>query len=86
MPDRLEAAFDIEAEVLVAFARCMLQPPADVLTSPAVIERRREAALAALDAPWAVMAVYRTEVGLPPPTPAELALRAVPQRRRRRLG
>jgi hypothetical protein len=82
----LDNAYRIEAEMLVAFARQMLcRHPGDPLDTPIVHERRQEAARAALDVLWAVMAEHSAAHDLPPPTPALLALRLQPQRRLRRL-
>ena len=58
--DRRDAAFALEVENLVGFARLMLQPPSDLLDSPMVRQRRQDAALAALDVLWASLAEKNT--------------------------
>jgi hypothetical protein len=85
--DHLDNAYRIEAEMLVAFARqCLYQHPGDPYDTPTIRQRRQEAASAALDLLWALMAHHNVANGDPPPTPALLALRLQPQRRRVNRG
>jgi hypothetical protein len=86
-PEHLDNAFHIEAEMLVSFARQMLYRPdqgVDVYDTPVIRQRRQEAAKAALDVLWAMMAEHNVAHDEPPPTPALLALRLQPRRRLRR--
>jgi hypothetical protein len=88
-PEHFDNAFDIELEMLVAFARQMLYRPqtgADPYDTPIIAQRRQEAAKAALDVLWAIMAERNIANGEPPPTPASLTLRTRPLRRTRQLG
>jgi hypothetical protein len=85
-PEHLDNAFHIESEMLVAFARQMLYYPdegADPYDTPIIRQRRQEAARAALDVLWALMAEKNAWEGSPTPQPALVALR--PQRKNRRL-
>jgi hypothetical protein len=84
--EHLDNAYRIEAEMLVAFARQMLYQPdqgADPFNSPIIRQRRQEAAKAALDVLWALMAEKNVANGERTPQPALVALR--PQRRLYRL-
>jgi hypothetical protein len=70
--------------MLVAFARQMLyKHPGDPFDTPVIQERKQEAAKAALDVLWALMAHHNVTNGDAPPTPALIALRLQPKRRLR---
>lgn len=82
-------AYRIEAEILVAFARQMLYEPdegADPYDTPVIRQRRQEAALAALDVLWALMAHKNRQEVRPRPQPALVGLTHPDQRRLRRVG
>jgi hypothetical protein len=87
--EHYDNAFASELEMLVSFARQMLYRPdqgVDPYDTPNIAQRRQEAALAALNVLWAIIAERNFATGDSPPTPALLALRLHPQRRLRRLG
>jgi hypothetical protein len=87
-----ERAFRIEVEMLVGFAREMLYVPAegdgvDLYDSPVVRQRRQEAAKAALDTLWAIMAEKNAQESESTPLPGLIAFdeKAVHSRTQRRL-
>ena len=88
-PQHYDNAFHIEAEMLVSFAREMLYEPdqgVDPYDTPVIRQRRQEAALAALDVLWALMAHKNRQEVRPRPQPALVALTHPDQRRLRRVG
>ena len=78
-PEHLDNALRLDMEMLVAFARQMLyHHPGDHYDTPIIRERRQEAAKAALNLLWALMAEHNVANDQPPPAPAMLALRLRP--------
>jgi hypothetical protein len=71
--EQREEALRLQVEMLVAWARELLDPTPDVIDGPMIRQRRVEAARAILDVLWATMARYDTLEGELHPVPGLIA-------------